>query len=81
MRFLSRLKLTIEGHTPLLLSSTVQSNNAVLDVDLVQFEQRFSAEQMTGHYLKVYQCLRTLLRPTPLNSGWLQAARNVSLSN
>jgi glycogen debranching enzyme len=33
-RFLSRLRLTIDGKDPLLLSSTVQSNNAVLDVDL-----------------------------------------------
>jgi glycogen debranching enzyme len=33
-RFLSRLKLTIEGRSPLLLSSTVRTNNAVLDVDL-----------------------------------------------
>lgn len=35
IRFLSRLRFTIEGHAPLLLSSTVQSNNAMLDVDLV----------------------------------------------
>ncbi len=33
-RFLSRLKLTIEQRSPLLLSSTVRTNNAVLDVDL-----------------------------------------------
>jgi glycogen debranching enzyme len=33
-RFLSRLKLTLEGRSPLLLSSTVRTNNAVLDVDL-----------------------------------------------
>jgi glycogen debranching enzyme len=33
-RFLSRLRLTIDERTPLLLSSTVQNNNAVLDVDL-----------------------------------------------
>ena len=33
-RFLSRLKLTIERRSPLLLSSTVRTNNAVLDVDL-----------------------------------------------
>ena len=33
-RFLSNLCLTIESVRPLLLSSTVQSNNAVLDVDL-----------------------------------------------
>ncbi|PZN34986.1 MAG: amylo-alpha-1,6-glucosidase [Proteobacteria bacterium] len=33
-RFLSDLRLSIEGVRPLLLSSTVQSNNAVLDVDL-----------------------------------------------
>ena len=31
---LSRLKLTIERRSPLLLSSTVRTNNAVLDVDL-----------------------------------------------
>ena len=30
----SRLKLTIERRSPLLLSSTVRTNNAVLDVDL-----------------------------------------------
>ena len=35
MRFLSRLRLSIERHPPMLLSSTVQSDNAVLDVDLV----------------------------------------------
>jgi glycogen debranching enzyme len=33
-RFLSRLKLTLEKRSPLLLSSTVRTNNAVLDVDL-----------------------------------------------
>src|SRR5690606_19012617 len=33
-RFLSQLHFTIEGQRPLLLSSTVQSNNAVLDVDM-----------------------------------------------
>jgi glycogen debranching enzyme len=33
-RFLSKLKLTIEQRSPLLLSSTVRTNNAVLDVDL-----------------------------------------------
>jgi glycogen debranching enzyme len=33
-RFLSLLRLSVEGHAPLLLSSTVQSNNAVLDVEL-----------------------------------------------
>ena len=33
-RFLSRLRLTIEGRPPLLLSSMVQNNNAALDVDL-----------------------------------------------
>jgi glycogen debranching enzyme len=33
-RYLSRLKLTVERHSPLLLSSTVRTNNAVLDVDL-----------------------------------------------
>jgi glycogen debranching enzyme len=40
IRFLSRLRLTIEGQTPLLLSSTVQSNNAMLDVDLVNPDLR-----------------------------------------
>jgi glycogen debranching enzyme len=34
MRFLSQLRLTIEDEPPLLLSSTVRSNNAMLDVDL-----------------------------------------------
>jgi glycogen debranching enzyme len=33
-RFLSRMTLTVEGRRPLLLSSTVQNNNAVLNVDL-----------------------------------------------
>jgi glycogen debranching enzyme len=33
-RFLSKLKLTIEQRSPLLLSSTVRTNNAVMDVDL-----------------------------------------------
>jgi len=33
-RYLSRLKLTIESRSPLLLCSTVHTNNAVLDVDL-----------------------------------------------
>src|SRR5690349_3937089 len=33
-RHLSRLKLTVERRSPLLLSSTVRTNNAVLDVDL-----------------------------------------------
>src|SRR3982751_5633197 len=33
-RHLSRLKLTIERRSPLLLCSTVRTNNAVLDVDL-----------------------------------------------
>jgi glycogen debranching enzyme len=33
-RYLSRLKLTIEKRSPLLLCSTVRTNNAVLDVDL-----------------------------------------------
>jgi len=33
-RHLSRLKLTVENRSPLLLCSTVRTNNAVLDVDL-----------------------------------------------
>jgi glycogen debranching enzyme len=33
-RFLSRLHLTLEGHRPLILSSTVQPDNVLLDVDL-----------------------------------------------
>ena len=33
-RYLSRLKLTVEHLSPLLLCSTVRTNNAVLDVDL-----------------------------------------------
>jgi glycogen debranching enzyme len=33
-RFLSRLRLTLEGHRPLVLSSTVQPDNVMLDVDL-----------------------------------------------
>ena len=33
-RFLSQLLFTIEGHRPLMLSSTVQTDNVTLDVDL-----------------------------------------------
>ena len=33
-RFLSRLVFTLEGHRPLMLSSTVQTDNVTLDVDL-----------------------------------------------
>ena len=33
-RFLSRLVFTLEGHRPLMLSSTVQPDNLTLDVDL-----------------------------------------------
>jgi len=33
-RFLSRLHLTLEGHRPLILSSTVRPDNVLLDVDL-----------------------------------------------
>jgi glycogen debranching enzyme len=33
-RFLSRLQFTLEGHRPLMLSSTVQTDNMTLDVDL-----------------------------------------------
>jgi glycogen debranching enzyme len=33
-RFLSRLRFTLEGHLPLVLSSTVQPDNVMLDVDL-----------------------------------------------
>jgi glycogen debranching enzyme len=33
-RFLSRLHFTLEGHRPLVLSSTVQPDNVMLDVDL-----------------------------------------------
>jgi glycogen debranching enzyme len=33
-RFLSRLHFTLEGHRPLMLSSTVQTDNVTLDVDL-----------------------------------------------
>src|SRR5918997_6748532 len=33
-RFLSRLLFTLEGHRPLILSSTVQPDNLTLDVDL-----------------------------------------------
>lgn len=40
IRFLSSLRFTIAGHAPLLLSSTVQSNNAMLDVDLVNPDLR-----------------------------------------
>ncbi|MBM0105712.1 amylo-alpha-1,6-glucosidase [Steroidobacter sp. S1-65] len=40
MRFLSQLRLTIEDEAPLLLSSTVRSNNAMLDVDLTNADVR-----------------------------------------
>jgi glycogen debranching enzyme len=33
-RFLSRLKFALEGHRPMVLSSTVQPDNVMLDVDL-----------------------------------------------
>ena len=33
-RFLSRLHFTLEGHRPMVLSSTVQHDNVMLDVDL-----------------------------------------------
>jgi glycogen debranching enzyme len=33
-RYLSRLHFTLEGHRPLMLSSTVQTDNVTLDVDL-----------------------------------------------
>jgi len=33
-RFLSRLHFTLEGHRPMVLSSTVQPDNVMLDVDL-----------------------------------------------
>ncbi len=33
-RFLSRLHFTLEGHRPMVLSSTVQTDNVMLDVDL-----------------------------------------------
>ncbi|HYL91442.1 MAG TPA: amylo-alpha-1,6-glucosidase [Burkholderiales bacterium] len=33
-RFLSRLRFTLEGHRPMVLSSTVQPDNVMLDVDL-----------------------------------------------
>ena len=33
-RFLSRLHFTLEGHRPMVLSSTVQPDNVILDVDL-----------------------------------------------
>ncbi len=33
-RYLSRLVFTLEGHRPLVLSSTVQTDNVILDVDL-----------------------------------------------
>ncbi|HYY60388.1 MAG TPA: glycogen debranching N-terminal domain-containing protein, partial [Burkholderiales bacterium] len=33
-RFLSRLQFTLEGHRPMVLSSTVQPDNVMLDVDL-----------------------------------------------
>ena len=33
-RFLSRLNFTLEGHRPMVLSSTVQPDNVMLDVDL-----------------------------------------------
>src|SRR2546428_1283089 len=42
-RFLSRLHLTLEGHRPMVLSSTVQPDNVMLDVDLTNADL-FDAE-------------------------------------
>ena len=44
-RFLSRLHFTLEGHRPMVLSSTVQPDNVMLDVDLTN-PDLFDAE---GH--------------------------------
>jgi len=43
-RYLSLLRLSIEGHRPLLLSSTVQNNNALLRVDLTNPDVYSGAE-------------------------------------
>ena len=44
-RYLSRLQFTLEGHRPLVLSSTVQPDNIVLDVDLTN-PDLFEAERL-----------------------------------
>src|SRR5688500_14322293 len=55
-RFLSRLKLTIEQRSPLLLSSTVRTNNAALDVDLtnpdIQRGDRLVLAKDTIHFTR-----------------------------
>jgi hypothetical protein len=38
-------------------------------------------EQTVRRVVSEDECLRTLLLSTPLNSGWLQAARSVSSAN
>jgi len=53
-RFLSRLRFTLEGHRPLVLSSTVQHDNMVLDVDLTNpdlfdAEGRLALQKDTFH--------------------------------
>src|ERR1051325_6152123 len=53
-RFLSRLRFTLEGHRPLVLSSTVQHDNMVLDVDLTNpdlfaAESRLALQKDTFH--------------------------------
>src|SRR5205823_13156106 len=44
-RYLSRLHFTLEGHRPMVLASTVQPDNVMLDVDLTN-PDLFDAE---GH--------------------------------
>jgi glycogen debranching enzyme len=55
-RHLSRLKLTVERRSPLLLSSTVRTNNAVLDVDLtnpdIQHGEMLGLAKDTVHFTR-----------------------------
>ena len=45
-RYLSRLHFTLEGHRPLMLSSTVQTDNMTLDVDLTNPDMFVNNELM-----------------------------------
>src|SRR4029079_17462586 len=59
-RHLSRLKLTVERRSPLLLCSTVRTNNAVLDVDLtnpdIQHGEVLGLDKDTVHITRT-KCL------------------------
>ena len=53
-RHLSRLDLTLSGHTPLLLSSDIQDDNAVLTVDMTnpsQQQRENYARSLSSHLI------------------------------